>query len=234
LLKINHIEIVLQEKHLFTAQNIDLTGGLVALVGRNGSGKSSFLRAILNEQEGVLGEITLAGQNIKAYTKAELAKQIAVVYARNDIFGEYSAHDIIALGRIPYQNMFCQRTEADEIIINDVSQKMDISHLLGRSFNSLSDGERQMVMIARAFAQETKVILLDEPSAFLDVVNRKKLVELLANYAADKSRLILYSTHDIDLLDQFCDETLFLHNDTLQILSKETNFITQIKNTFQI
>ena len=224
----------MQKKHLFAAKAINLTGGLVALVGRNGSGKSSFLRAILNEQEGVSGDITLAGQNIKSYSKAELAKQIAVVYARNDVFGDYSAKDIIAVGRIPHQNIFCQRTAADDIIIEDVALKLRIEHLLDRSFNSLSDGERQMVMIARAFAQETKVILLDEPSAFLDVVNRKKLVELLAIYAADKTRLIIYSTHDIDLLDKYCDETLLLHKHTLELLSKDTKFTTQIKNAFQI
>ena len=171
---------------------------------------------------------------IHQFSKVELAKEIAVVYSKVEIFGDYLVKDILDLGRIPYQNRLANNTQDDEKLIKKVANDMGIESFLDRRFNSLSDGEKQLIMIARAFVQETNIILMDEPTAFLDLVNRNLLVKQLSEKAVKSSKLILFSTHDIDLIDKYCQEVLFIHNDEMIKMSREESYSGQIKKTFNL
>lgn len=234
MLKFKNISLTAGDKLLFNLQELELKPGLVALVGRNGSGKSSFIKSILNEFEGVEGEITLNDAPLTAFSRNELATEISVVYSKVELFGDYEVKDILDLGRIPYQNRLAKNSAEDEKIVHEVSDELGITSFLNRRFNTLSDGEKQLIMIARAFVQDTKVILMDEPTAFLDLVNRNLLIQQLSEKAIQSGKLILFSTHDIDLLDKYCHEVLFISEKNLHTMKKESSYSSQIKSTFNL
>ena len=234
MLKFKNIELVAGKKELFKLCDLELHKGLYALVGRNGVGKSSLIKAILNEFELRKGEISLNNKELNFYTRLDLAKNVAVVYSRVEIFGDLIVKDIILLGRLPYQNLFAKTQDEDLEMVKVVAEDLGITNLLVRKFNRLSDGEKQLVMIARAFVQDTPLILLDEPSAFLDLVNRNILIQLLNKYATSKNKLIIFSTHDIDLLDKYCDGVLFINEQKLKLLDKSLSFLKQIKESFNL
>ncbi len=219
---------------MFNLQQLDISEGLLALVGRNGSGKSSFIRSILNEFEEYSGEIYLKSVPLRQITKSELAEKIAVVYSKVDVFGDYTVEDILKLGRLPYQNRFAITSDQDNEIIARVANDLGIKDFLSRKFTELSDGEKQLVMIGRAFVQDTDLILMDEPTAFLDLVNRSKLIKLLSELAKNQNKLILFSTHDIDLLDRYCSSVLLIDNNELIELQSNESYINQIKSAFKI
>ena len=234
MLKFKNISLTAGDSLLFKLNYLELVPGLVALVGRNGSGKSSFIQSILNDFEGLQGQIELNNKVLDQYSKSELSTEIAVVYSKVEIFGDYEVKDILDLGRIPYQNRLARSTEEDTVIINTVAVDLGISSFLNRRFATLSDGEKQLIMIARAFVQETKIILMDEPTAFLDLVNRNLLVKQLSEKAVKNGKLILFSTHDIDLIDKYCQDVLFIHEKEMIKMSKTLPYADQIKTIFNL
>lgn len=234
MLKFKNIKLSIDKKELFQFPSLELKAGLVALVGRNGCGKSSFIKFILNEFENASGSVFVHSNPLQNYSKEELAKEIAVVYTKTELFGDFLVKDILALGRIPYQNRLGRTTEGDKRIIEKVAIDLEISSFMDRHFNSLSDGEKQLIMIARAFVQDTPIILMDEPTAFLDLVNRNLLIKQLQEQAVKNEKLILYSTHDIELLDNFCDAVLLIHNRELTELNPEKSYKEQISSAFNI
>jgi len=220
-----------QEKPKLKVHNFEMKKGLWALVGRNGAGKTTFLRTVSGANSNFSGKINLDNENLSNYSGIELAKKIAVVFSKVDLFGEHTALDILFLGRIPYQGLFSKTTARDKMVIDKVVELLNIQALLHKTFSVLSDGEKQLVMIGRALVQDTNVIILDEPTAFLDVVNRKTIVEILAKIATDK--LIIFSTHNIDLIDQFCDGMLLIQNNELEIVKTKNEFKDKLNKLFE-
>jgi iron complex transport system ATP-binding protein len=182
--------------------NLSLTlgcGELVCVLGPNGAGKSTLLRTLSGMQPALGGRITLMGQDIRRLPPKELARQMSVVLTDRVSAGALSAYELVALGRYPYTGWMGQLTERDQDIVRWAFQAVGAVELAGRSVGELSDGERQKIMIARALAQNPRAILLDEPTAFLDLPHRVEVMRALRHLARTTGRAILLSTHDLDL-----------------------------------
>ena len=211
---------------LLHAEKLELEAGKVyALVGRNGIGKSTFIQTISGIQKQLAGEITMNGQLISEYNPREIAEFISLVDTRFEGVEYFKVKDYLALCRAPFTDAFGRMDSNDWRIVEEVASDLAIQHLLEKNTDQISDGERQLCAVGRAFVQETPVILLDEPTAFLDYINRKKLLELLVRLAGDKKKCIVLSTHDLDLcLDQKVPFLLAAHGSVSlhETLSKET------------
>lgn len=189
---------------LLRSENLLLSSGNVyALIGRNGIGKSTLIQTISGLQKPLGGEIRIDGQSISGFKSTEIAETISLVDTHFEGVEYLKVKDYLALGRAPFTDAFGRLTSKDWQIVQDVASELAITHLLEKYTDQISDGERQLCSVGRAFIQETPVILLDEPTAFLDYINRKLLLELLVRLAREKKKCILLSTHDLDLcLDQ--------------------------------
>ena len=196
--------IIGHQSELLRLENIMLSSGNVyALIGRNGIGKSTFIQTVSGMQKALGGDILLDGQSISGFMSKEIAETISLVDTRFEGVEYLKVKDYLALGRAPFTDAFGRLTPKDWQVVQDVSSELAITHLLEKFTDQISDGERQLCSVGRAFVQETPVILLDEPTAFLDYMNRKLLLELLVRLAREKKKCIVLSTHDLDLcLDQ--------------------------------
>lgn len=173
-------------------------GELTCLLGTNGVGKTTFLRTLAATQPYFEGELLLHGKPIQSYTDSQRAKLIGVVLTDKAQAGGLTVREIVALGRQPHTGFFGRLTANDYERISDAMQAVGISHKAQSYFAHLSDGERQKVMIAKALVQECPLILLDEPTAFLDVASRLEILKLLHELAHTQQKAILLTTHDIE------------------------------------
>jgi iron complex transport system ATP-binding protein len=191
------------------AKNIEaevLPGKLVALVGPNGAGKSTLLRTISGLQAPLSGQTDIHGKSVEKYTAKELAHEISIVLTEKPVTGNLTVEALVALGRFPYTGMLGNLSSEDKQKINWALEATGLLDFRNRNMMQLSDGERQKVMIARALAQDTPVIVLDEPTAFLDVINRVEVLRLLSDLAKSTGKSILLSTHDLQMALQVCDD----------------------------
>jgi iron complex transport system ATP-binding protein len=232
MLAFKQLKIKVGARHLFAAERIILQSGIIALVGRNGTGKSTLLKTIMGLHREFTGEILVDDQSIDRFSPAALAKEIAIVYSKSSIFGSHSGRDVLMLGRLPYQNAFAIITEDDRQQVNEIIELLQLEKFIDQEFSVLSDGEKQLIMIGRAVVQDTKIILLDEPAAFLDLVNRHKLMQVLQGIAKSTQKLILFSTHQLDILPKVCKAVLLIDEKELRIIEDPTTIIPTIYESF--
>ena len=180
-------------------------GQLTALVGRNGAGKSTLLRALAGLEPLQSGAITIGGTSIADLDGTEAARRVAFVATDKVRIANLPCEDLVALGRAPYTNWIGRLQAVDREIVADALAKVGMSEFARKTMDRMSDGECQRVMIARALAQQTPVILLDEPTAFLDMPNRYELCRLLQRLAHDEQKTIIFSTHELDIATKMCD-----------------------------
>ena len=197
-----------------------ITGGqLVALLGRNGTGKSTLLRAIMGLEKPQTGEIVLQGKNIASLKPEKLARNISFVTTDKVRIANLRCEDVVALGRAPYTNWIGRMQQADRDIVSRSLSLVGMSSFARKTMDRMSDGECQRILIARALAQDTPVILLDEPTAFLDLPNRYELASLLRRLAHEEGKCIFFSTHDLDVALGLCDATALIDTPTLHCMS---------------
>lgn len=183
-------------KHL----NVSLHAGeLVCLLGANGIGKSTLLRTISGVQPAMKGVIEINGNDLNTYSSKELSKLIGIVYTDRTLAGALTVKELVSLGRQPYTGFFGRLDAEDRKIVDDAIEAVGMNHKSHDYVATLSDGERQKAMIARALAQETPIIILDEPTAFLDVASRIETMQLLRQLAMSQQKTVLLSTHDVGL-----------------------------------
>ncbi len=195
------------------ADQINVTlrpGELVALIGPNGAGKSTLMRTLAGMQAPLRGQVCLGKDDLHRLPADVLAKRLAVVLTERIEVGNLSAYALAALGRHPYTDWRGNLTLHDEEIVQWSLTAVGATALAHRPVNELSDGERQKVLIARALAQEPQVLILDEPTAFLDLPRRVELMRLLGTLAYTTQRAILLSTHDLDLALRVADRLWLL------------------------
>ncbi len=171
-------------------------GSLNVLIGANGSGKSTLLRTITGAAAPLAGRILLDGKDISSYGRRELARRLAVVFTDRNGGGDLTVEECVAMGRYAYNGPFSRNSDSDKALVAKAIADVGLVDKAHRHLGTLSDGERQKAMIARALAQQTPLIILDEPSAFLDVAGRQDIMRLLRQLA-DSGHAVLISTHDI-------------------------------------
>ena len=190
-------------------------GQLTALVGRNGTGKSTLLRAIAQLGEVMAGDIFIDGAPLRTLSPSDMASRVAFVTTDKVRIANLPCEDLVALGRAPYTNWIGRLQAVDREIVADALAKVGMSDFARKTMDRMSDGECQRVMIARALAQQTPVILLDEPTAFLDMPNRYELCRLLQRLAHDEQKAIIFSTHELDIASKMCDAIALIDTPTL-------------------
>lgn len=194
-------------------QNVDASlypGELTCLLGPNGAGKSTLLRTLTAFQPMVSGEIKVMGRPLDEYSAVELAKVISVVLTDKPSVNNMTVADMVGLGRGPYTGFWGRMDDKDREVVDHSLELVGIEALKNRNVHTLSDGERQKVMIAKSLAQETPVIFLDEPTAFLDYPSKVEIMQLLRRLAAEKGKTVFMSTHDLELALQIADRIWLL------------------------
>ncbi len=172
---------------------------MIGIIGRNGIGKSTLLRTLTGIQPAMQGKIYLFGTESRKINRSGMARIISYVSTESVHIQNLRVEDLVSLGRFPYTNWFGRLTREDIGIIGDAIEHTGIQNLRNKPVHKLSDGERQKVMIARALAQDTPVIVLDEPTAFLDLPARHEILRLLNNLCRKNNKLIVFSTHDLSI-----------------------------------
>ena len=172
-------------------------GDFVALLGANGTGKSTLLRTLAGSQPPVAGAVRVDGRDISGIGTGELARHIAVVTTDRVEADALTVREVVEMGRYPYTGFFGRLDAVDGRIVDEAMEFAGIASMAARFVASLSDGERQKVMIARALAQDTPLMLLDEPTSFLDVASRIEVLSLLARMARERQKAVVLSTHDV-------------------------------------
>ncbi len=187
-------------------------GEFTALIGRNGTGKSTLLRTIAALAKPLKGEIVVDGRPLAGMSPREIASRISFVSTDEVRITNLKVADVVALGRAPYTNWIGSLTAEDREKVAGALALVGMSAFARKAMDTLSDGERQRVMIARALAQDTPIILLDEPTAFLDLPNRYEICLLLRELAHKQKKTIIFSTHDMSIALELCDTMAVIEN----------------------
>lgn len=191
-------------------------GQLTAIVGANGIGKSTLLKTITGIQKPIKGTVHLFHNILHHISATNLAQNLSVVLTEKLPPSNLTVYELIALGRQPYTNWIGNLTDTDTEKINEAIALTQIEHLLNKKHFEISDGQLQIVLIARALAQDTPLIILDEPTTHLDLPHKISLLKLLKKLTHEANKCILYSTHDIDLAIQLSDEIIIMSKDNVK------------------
>lgn len=186
------------------------TGKLIALIGANGIGKSTLIRTITGIQKPLLGEVFLNDKNLNQVEPLALAQEISLVLTEKLPPSNLTVYELVALGRQPYTNWMGKLAPMDIAKIEEAIARTEIRHLISKKHYEISDGQLQIVMIARALAQDTPLIILDEPTTHLDLMHKVSLFKLLKKLTLETQKCILFSTHDIDMAIQMSDEMIVM------------------------
>lgn len=197
-------------------------GSLVALLGRNGSGKSTFLRAASGLSEPLSGSIAYDGVPVGQMSGRSRALVVSVVSTDRVRVPDFTVRDFVALGRSPYTDWLGRLSSEDALMVDNALSIVGMTEFAGRTMDRMSDGECQKVMVARAVAQDTPHILLDEPTSFLDYPNKRLLISLLKSLTSGeggiKKRTIIFSAHDISLTLEYCDSVLLVNEGDMEYM----------------
>lgn len=195
----SHLSIGYGQKVLASELNLQLhSGELTCLLGPNGVGKSTLINTLAGYLEPLSGSILVNGQPLQSFTAQQRAQLVSVVLTDRIQVENLSADRLVALGRAPYTGFWGNLSEEDERIVSESLNMVGMTAFGQRQFTSLSDGEKQKVMIAKAIAQQTSIIILDEPTAFLDYPSKVRTLHLLRQLAHQTGKAILLSTHDME------------------------------------
>lgn len=189
------------------------SASLTALVGPNGVGKSTLLHTLTGRLAPLSGSLRVQGKLLSDLSLKERARRISVVLTQPVEFSHLTVRDVVELGRIPYTGLTGHLSETDHAIVAQVLSQLSLQSMAHRYLHTLSDGERQRVMVAKALAQQTPMILLDEPTAFLDYPSKVEMLLLLRNLAHEQGKTVLLSTHDLELALRLCDHLWLLSPD---------------------
>jgi len=182
------------------------SGELTCLLGANGVGKSTLLRTLSAFQPRLDGDISILGRSIDNYSDKRISRTLGVVLTERCDIRNMSVRDLIGMGRSPYTGFWGKLMKEDREIVENAIRMVHIEELASRMVHTLSDGERQKVMIAKALAQETPIIFLDEPTAFLDFPSKVEIMQLLHQLTRSANKTIFLSTHDLELALQIADK----------------------------
>lgn len=193
------------------------SGESVALIGRNGAGKSTLLRSVAGIVAPRVGDILVDGVNILTISPTERSRLVSFVSTEIVSAAYITVEQVVSLGRAPYSGWAGRLCDDDRMVVRHAMQSVDVEQFEGRTIDTLSDGQRQRVMIARALAQDTPCVVLDEPTAFLDWENREMVIRLLVDLAKDMNKIIVFSTHELSLAREYASSVWHLSREGLSV-----------------
>lgn len=237
ILKVEGLAVGYSGKKIVSDMSFKINSGeIVSVIGRNGAGKSTVLKSIAGIISPLSGDIYLNGKIVQSYTLTERAKIVASLFTEKIDTDMMSSYDMIAMGRFPYTNSFGSLSDVDKKVIDEVTEMTNTTNLLDKQFNKLSDGQRQRVLLARALCQSPKLLILDEPTSFLDIKYKLELLTLLRELACKMDFAVLLSLHELDMAKQVSDRLICLKDGFIdRIGTKETIFTDgYVKSLFDI
>ena len=191
-------------------------GEIVTLIGPNGAGKSTILKSITRQLKTISGAVTIDNQGLNAYSYKELSTKMAVVLTERMKPELMTCRDIVATGRYPYTGRLGLLSKADEEKVAQALHAVHAMEIAERDFNAISDGQRQRILLARAICQEPEIIILDEPTSFLDIRHKLELLSILRSMAKEKGITVIMSLHEIDLAQKISDKIICVKGDTIE------------------
>jgi iron complex transport system ATP-binding protein len=222
MIRFNKAQIGYQKPLLYIDQMELNSGEIHVLIGANGKGKTTLLKSINGLQALVSGEIELDHKLTSALNHKDLSNIVAFVSSKFDGIEHLKVYDYIALGRTPYTNLFGRLSTHDHVQIANAIKTLGIEYLSDKLTTEISDGERQLCAIARALAQETPIITLDEPTAFLDYANRVKVLTMLKTLALEQQKCIVLSSHDIEICLEMSLPILYIDSINNQLIKSNS------------
>lgn len=227
IMKIDNIGFSYEDKRVLKRIDLDLNAGeILGILGPNGSGKSTLLKVmdgVLSPQE---GEIFIRGKSFRHFKRTDLAREVAMVAQENHFRFSFSCIEVVLMGRFPHLKRLQFEDRNDlEIALDSLKATYSIE-FAERPIYDLSGGERQRVLIARALAQEPKVILLDEPTSFLDLKYKREIFRLISSLSSEKGISVVIVSHDIDLIAQYCNRVILLKDGTIFKTGQPDDVIT--------
>ena len=225
-LRTEDLHIGYKDKAILPPINVSLKeGNLIALIGPNGAGKSTLFKTLTAHIKPIKGKIELFGKELTDYSSKEKARLIGLVLTErpDDMF--LKVYDVVASGRCPYTDFFGKIGKEDEKIIQESLDIVGINQLKDRYFNTLSDGEKQKVMIAKTLAQNTPIIFMDEPTAFIDYPSKIELFSLMKMLTKERNKTIIFSSHDLELLLRYTDDIWLISKGKQLISAKKDDLV---------
>ena len=218
LIKIENLTAGYEKKAIISDINLYFKSGqFVCLLGPNGAGKTTLLRVLSRHVRPMKGTVILKGRSLQEFSQAELARIMAVVITERVSPPLFKVHQFVALGRYPYTDFLGRLRPEDEYAVNRALHAVGAAKLVNREFSSLSDGERQKVLLARALCQEPEVLFLDEPTSHLDLKHRIEVMSILRQLCIDSNLLIVCAMHDVDLAAKVADQVVFIKDGTVKV-----------------
>lgn len=210
-------------------------GEIVVLIGPNGAGKTTLIKTICGLIPALSGDVYVGGKELKSIKHADRAKAIATVLTEKT-YAEYSCAEMVAMGRYPYTNGIGTLSDEDIKIVNSAIELTEIGDIADKSFLKISDGQRQRVLLARAICQQPEILILDEPTSFLDVKYKIEYLKLLKSRAKEMNLCVIMSLHELDMAKQIADKIVCIKDDHIDKVGNAEEIFTDgyIKELFDI
>ncbi|MDE6222519.1 MAG: ABC transporter ATP-binding protein [Muribaculaceae bacterium] len=235
MIELHNITIANNPKHpLVQGQSLSIPRAtLTALIGRNGCGKSTLLRAMAGIQRPLQGTVTINGVDVSRASARKLARLVAVITTESIKVDNLTCRQLVSYGRAPHTGMLGRLSASDEQIVDEALQTVGMEQFAQRKVGQISDGEGRRILLARALAQQTPVILLDEPTSFLDVPGRYEISALLGRLAREQGKTIVYSTHELDPAYLNADNLLYMSKQGLKFAAPDSAEMQAVRREFE-
>lgn len=235
MIELQNITIANNPKHpLVQDQSLSIPRAtLTALIGRNGCGKSTLLRAMAGIQRPLQGTVTINGVDVNHASARKLARLVAVITTESIKVDNLTCRQLVSYGRAPHTGMLGRLSASDEQIVDEALQTVGMEQFAQRKVGQISDGEGRRILLARALAQQTPVILLDEPTSFLDVPGRYEISALLGRLAREQGKTIVYSTHELDPAYLNADNLLYMSKQGLKFAAPDSAEMQAVRREFE-
>lgn len=210
-------------------EDIDLDikkGEIIGILGPNGCGKTTLLKLLNRNLHPESGKVSMSGNDMESISKKEIARHIAVVPQSNEIRFAFTVRDIVMMGRMPFLNQFQSETPEDLRIVEEAMARTNIAEFAERAINTMSGGERQRVIIARALAQKPEIILLDEPTLHLDINHQFEVLDLVQRLSQDEELTVVIVSHDLPMVVKYCDRIVLIHDHKVFAIGRPEEVLT--------